>query len=136
MSKRKYIVEVKEYEGKLFTIDYYAKTENPYKYRIKTNQFVGGKIGGTVLAIMAEVISTYDVNAFGIAAAPLIDEDDDAFTKRFSTYSKVLKRKIDERKFTIFVIGERSHIFVIRNDVKEDRELIIDAYGQIFIEIY
>src|SRR6478736_3470154 len=79
-SKRKYIVEVKEYDGKLFTIDYYAKTENPYKYRIRTKQFVGGKIGGTVLAIMAEVIAKYQVKAFGIAAAPLIDEDDDAFT--------------------------------------------------------
>ncbi len=35
-SRRKYLVEIKEYNDGLFTVDFYAKTQHPEKFRVMT----------------------------------------------------------------------------------------------------
>lgn len=44
-SRRKYLVEVREYPGHLYTVDFYAKIKSVYRYRLRTNQHAAGKLG-------------------------------------------------------------------------------------------
>ena len=55
-SRRKYLVEVREYSGHLYTVDFYAKVHDVNRYRLRTNQHAAGQLGGTVLDIIARTI--------------------------------------------------------------------------------
>jgi len=107
--KRKYIVTIKEYSDKLFTVAFYAKVDNVDKYRITTNQRAFGRIGGTVLDIMATCITEYGVRAYGIEAAAMLYEESDENTKRYRTYVEMLRRKI--KTFSVLGIIEKSLLY-------------------------
>lgn len=62
-SRRQYLVEVHGYADHLYTVDFYAKVHDVNRYRLRPNQQAAGKLGGTVLAIMAEVLR-YFAEAF------------------------------------------------------------------------
>lgn len=149
--RRKYIVEVKNYGSSLYTIDFYAKlsTRNhPDKYRLTTNQFTFGQVAATLLRIMSSVITQTDARAcFGILAATLPGEKSDYSTKRFVTYSRILRRiakpsdtELEPNPFanvSILTITERSTIFVLsepRND--HEKQDVIEKYLEIFREVF
>ena len=77
-SRRKYLVEVHAYADHLYTVDFYAKVRDVNRYRLRTNQQAAGKLGGTVLAIMAEVLRQDPQACFGFIAAALVTETSDA----------------------------------------------------------
>ena len=83
-SRRKHLVEVYAYADHLYTVDFYAKVRDINRYRLRTNQQAAGKLGGTVLAIMAEVLRHDPQACFGFIAAALVTETSDANTQAVS----------------------------------------------------
>ncbi len=79
-SRRKYLVEVHAYADHLYTVDFYAKVHDPNRYRLRTNQFAAGKLGGTVLAIIAGIIRADPQARFGFIAAAMLHETSDEST--------------------------------------------------------
>ncbi len=53
----KYIVNISLFKGSLLRIDFYPKIHSDNKYRMLTNQFKFGRLGGTLLNIMQDVIN-------------------------------------------------------------------------------
>lgn len=92
-SRRKYLVEVHGYTDHLYTVDFYAKVNNVSRYRLRTNQQAAGKPGGTVLAIMAQLLRQDPTACFGFIAAALVTESSNVNTKRFKLYSRMLRLK-------------------------------------------
>ncbi len=136
-SCRKYIVEVKEYDRKLFTLDFYAKTPSDHlnqKYRLKTNQFSGGRLGATILTILKNVFIEHGVIGYGMAGAALPNENTNEFTKRFQIYVKILRRAT-KTNFEVFENKKNSFIFIIHKEHVEDKEQIFSEYEQILREI-
>lgn len=149
--RKKYIVEIKNYGSSLYTIDFYAKlsTRNhPAKYRLATNQFTFGQVAATLLRIMSSFITQTDARAcFGILAATLPEEKSDESTKRFITYSRILRRvakpsAVEQEpnlfaNVSILTIAARSAIFVLsepRND--HEKQAVIEKYLEIFREVF
>ena len=145
-SRRKYLVEIRRYPASLYTADFYAKTPgSPDRYRLRTNQFVLGAIGGTVLDILARVLRDDPAACFGFLAAALPEETSDRMTKRFRVYSRMLQRRValpepndfarvrllaDEASSAIFVVP--SHLFHQPDELAR----IVTRYQEIFREAF
>ena len=97
-SRRKYLVEVHAYADHLYTVDFYAKVNDVNRYRLRTNRHAAGKLGGTVLAIMAEVVRRDPAACFGFIGVAMLNETSDVSTKRFRMYTKMLELKIDQSR--------------------------------------
>ena len=138
-SRRKYVVEIHAYDNHLYTADFYAKVSNVNRYRLRTNQQAAGKLGGTVLAILAEVLRHDPQACFGFIAAAMIDETSDASTKRFRLYTKMLELKISPQRFTVITKPENSTIFVLPNAVAASplhKQQTIARYEELFRETF
>ncbi|SHI41346.1 hypothetical protein SAMN02745146_0807 [Hymenobacter daecheongensis DSM 21074] len=136
-SRRKYLVEVRAYDGHLYTVDFYAKVQNVNRYRLRTHQHAAGKLGATVLDIIARTIRHDPEACFGFVAAAMLDETSDENTKRFRLYKAMLEQKIDPQRYTVDTIPEQSSIFVLPlNKARQPAvcQAIIDAYEIIFQE--
>jgi hypothetical protein len=68
-SRRKYLVEVHAYADHLYPVDFYTRVHDVNRYRLRTNQYAAGKPGGTVLAIMAEILRHDPLVCFGLLTA-------------------------------------------------------------------
>lgn len=139
-SRRKYLVEIRRYPGSLYTADFYAKTPgSPDRYRLRTNQFVLGAIGGTVLDIMARVLREDPAACFGFIAAALPHEHEEANTKRFRVYRAMLERTVRPTTYKLLTDEQRSRIFVLPAAKAADltwRDAVILEYERIFAENY
>lgn len=138
-SRRKYLVEVREYPDHLYTVDFYAKIKSVYRYRLRTNQHAAGKLGGTVLAIIAQTIQTDPQACFGFIAATMLDETTDVSTRRFQLYTKMLELKTNPTRYKVLALSENSSIFVIPLALARQPgqlQLLIDRYDRIFREIF
>lgn len=138
-SRRKYLVEVHAYADHLYTVDFYAKVHDVNRYRLRTNQQAAGKLGGTVLAIMAEVLRQDPQARFGFIAAAMLNETSDVNTKRFRLYTKMLKLKINPLRHQIVTKRNQSAIFVIPIALANKPALIdsiITRYENIFREAF
>ena len=138
-SRRKYLVEVHAYADHLYTVDFYAKVNNVHRYRLRTNQQAAGKLGGTVLAIMAGILRQDPQACFGFIAAALLAETSDENTKRFRLYTRMLELKINPLHYTITTKPSGSSIFVLPNPVAANQRLkqgIIARYESIFRESF
>lgn len=138
-SRRKYLVEVREYPNHLYTVDFYAKIKSVYRYRLRTNQHAAGKLGGTVLAIIAEVLRHDPQARFGFIAAAMLYETADESTKRFRLYTRMLELKINPQRFTVITKPENSTIFVLPNAVAASplhKQQTIARYEDFFRETF
>ncbi len=138
-SRRKYLVEVHAYADHLYTVDFYAKVHDVNRYRLRTNQHAAGKLGGTVLAIMAEVLRQDPAACFGFIAAAMLHETNDANTKRFRLYKRMLELKLNPLRHRIVTKPEVSSIFVIPAALVAQPALvdaIIARYEDIFAETF
>ena len=138
-SRRKYLVEVHAYGNHLYTVDFYAKTHDVNRYRLRTNQYAAGKLGGTVLAIMAEVLRQDPAACFGFIAAAMLNETSDVATKRFRLYKRMLELKTNPRRHQIITKPAESSMFVLPIAVAENQLLkqkIIARYESIFSETF
>lgn len=138
-SRRKYLVEVREYPGHLYTVDFYAKVHNVNRYRLRTHQHAAGKLGATVLDVMAQVVRRDPEACFGFIAAAMLDETTDVSTKRFRLYTKMLEQKINPLRHAIIERPETSSIFVQPLKVADNKALkeqIISRYEDIFRETF
>jgi hypothetical protein len=138
-SRRKYLVEIHAYENHLYTADFYAKVNNVNRYRLRTNQQAAGKLGGTVLAILAEVLRQDAQACFGFIAAAMVDEATDANTKRFRLYKRMFELKVNALRFEVITRPETSSIFVIPRQLMAQPavvEAIILRYEAIFCETF
>lgn len=109
------------------------------RYRLRTNQQAAGKLGGTVLAIMAEVLRQDPQACFGFIAAALVTETSDANTKRFRLYTRMLELKISPVRHRIITKPEGSSIFVLPAAVAANqlrKQQIIARYENIFCETF
>lgn len=138
-SRRKYLVEIHAYENHLYTADFYAKVNNVNRYRLRTNQQAAGKLGGTVLAILADVLRQDPQACFGFIAAAMVHENSDANTKRFRMYKHMLEQKINPQRYQVITIPEQSRIFVMPMPQADNllvRQEIISRYEGIFQEVF
>lgn len=138
-SRRKYLVEVREYPGHLYTVDFYAKIKSVYRYRLRTNQHAAGKLGATVLAIIAQTVQADQQACFGFIAAAMLDETTDVNTRRFQLYTKMLELKIDPTRYKVAALRENSSIFVVPLGLaRQPKQLqqLIDRYDRIFREVF
>lgn len=145
-SRRKYVVEIRRFPGHLYTADFYAKTPgSPDRYRLRTNQFAMGGIGGTVLALLAEVLHTDPEACFGFLAAALPDETSDHQTKRFRVYQRMLSRQIAQpepnpfRGVELLVDEHASAMFLLPTEISNqpnEPARIITRYQEIFREAF
>lgn len=114
-SRRKYLVEIHAYENHLYTADFYAEVNNVNRYRLRTNQQAAGKLGGIVLAILAEVL-WQDL-----------------------MYTKMLELKLNPMHHRIVAKEETSSIFVLAVELAAQPaalEAIILRYEDIFAEAF
>jgi hypothetical protein len=138
-SRRKYLVEIHAYDNHLYTADFYAKVNNVNRYRLRTNQQAAGKLGGTVLAVLAEVLRQDPQACFGFIAAAMTNETSDANTKRFRLYTRMLELKINPMRYEVVTRRDQSAIFVIPTGVASDPvvvDSIIARYENIFREAF
>jgi hypothetical protein len=138
-SRRKYLVEIHAYKDHLYTADFYAKVNNVNRYRLRTNQQAAGKLGGTVLAILADVLRQDSQACFGFIAAAMLNESSDANTKRFRMYTKMLELKINPMRYEVVTRRDQSAIFVVPAAIAGDQVLvdsIIARYEDIFREAF
>ncbi len=138
-SRRKYLVEVHAYPDHLYTVDFYAKVHDVNRYRLRTNQRAMGKLGGTVLSIIADIIRADPEARFGFLAASMMHEISNVTTKRFRIYVKMFELKIDSKRHRLVVRPTNSSIFVMPVAVATDLSLqhsIISRYERIFAETF
>lgn len=138
-SRRKYLVEVHAYADHLYTVDFYAKVNDVNRYRLRTNQHAAGKLGGTVLAIMAEILRQDPQTCFGFIAAAMLNEYSDENTKRFRMYRQMLEQKVNPQRYKVITIPEQSRIFVMPMHKAQNplvRQDIISRYEGIFHETF
>lgn len=138
-SRRKYLVEVHAYADHLYTVDFYAKVDNPNRYRLRTNQHAAGQLGGTVLDIIAGIVRADPQACFGFIAAALLHETSDESTKRFRLYTRMLELKIDAQRSIVLTKPQTSSIFVLPNALADNllmQDLITDRYERIFRETF
>jgi len=138
-SRRKYLVEVHAYADHLYTVDFYAKVQNVNRYRLRTNQQAAGKLGGTVLAIMAEVLHQDPAACFGFIAAAMLQETSDVSTKLFRLYKKMLELKINPIRHLVVTKRNQSAIFVVPVAIASQPALVdslIVRYESIFREAF
>lgn len=138
-SRRKYLVEIHAYENHLYTADFYAKVNDVNRYRLRTNQHAAGKLGGTVLAIMAEVLRQDPQACFGFIAAAMLNEYSDVSTKRFQLYTKMLELKLNPARHQVISKSENSSIFVLPVGIATQPDLvnaILARYERIFAETF
>jgi len=138
-SRRKYLVEVREYPDHLYTVDFYAKIKSVYRYRLRTNQHAAGKLGGTVLAIIAQTIRADPQACFGFIAAAMLDETTDANTRRFQLYTKMLELKTNPTRYKVTALRENSSIFVVPIALAHQPaqlQQLIYRYDRIFRELF
>ncbi|UYZ62378.1 hypothetical protein [Hymenobacter weizhouensis] len=138
-SRRKYLVEIRQYPGHLYTADFYAKVRNVHRYRLRTHQHAAGKLGATVLDILARVIREDPQACFGFIAAAMLDETTDVSTKRFRLYTKMLEQKINPLRHAVIERPETSSIFVQPLKIADNevlKEQIISRYENIFRETF
>lgn len=138
-SRRKYLVEVHAYADHLYTVDFYAKVHDVNRYRLRTNQQAMGKLGGTVLDILARIVRADPTARFGFLAAAMLHETSDVQTKRFEIYRRMLELRLDPKCHTVVVKPENSSIFVMSIQEAKDeafKQSIIQRYESIFAEIF
>jgi len=137
-SRRKHLVEVHAYPEHLYTVDFYAKVDNANRYRLRTHQFGAGRLGGTVLAIMAEVLRQDPAARFGFLAAAMLDETSDSRTKRFELYTQMLQQKLNPSQRRVVSISETSAIFVLPASLTDPVAVdsITDRYEAYFKESF
>lgn len=138
-SRRKYLVEVHAYADHLYTVDFYAKVQGVNRYRLRTNQYAAGKLGATVLDVIARIIRADPRACFGFIAAAMLDETSDESTKRFKLYTRMLELKVDARRHYITTKPEASSIFMLPKAVAANQSLkqdIIERYESIFRETF
>ena len=131
----KYIVNFFVYPDELILIDFYPKINSDNKYRLLTNQFKFGRIGGTLLEIMRDFTSRTGVNTFGMLCAQTLKEmqmEQNSNTKRLKVYKEVLSRKLDPALYSVYENSTFSTIFVIPNIRKSNKEDIILSYVKVF----
>ena len=138
-SRRKYLVEVHAYADHLYTVDFYAKVHDINRYRLRTNQQAAGKLGGTVLAIMAGILREDPRACFGFIAAAMLNETNDISTKRFQLYTKMLELKLNPARNQLISKSENSSIFVLPVDMAAQPDLVnatLARYERIFAETF
>lgn len=54
-SLSKYVVNIKQYDNELMTVDFYKKVRSDNRYKILSNEFKFGRVGATILDIMRDV---------------------------------------------------------------------------------
>ena len=138
-SRRKYLVEVREYPDHFYTVDFYAKIKSVFRYRLRTNQHAAGKLGATVLDIIALTIRHDSKACFGFIAAAMLDETSDVSTRRFQLYTKMLELKIDPTRYKVEALSINSSIFVVPISFAEQPQAItqlVNRYDRIFRETF
>jgi len=124
---------VREYPGHFYTVDFYAKIKSTFRYRLRTNQHAAGKLGATVLAIIADTIRSDPNACFGFIAAAMLDETSDTSTRRFQLYTKMLELKIDPTRYKVEASSVNSSIFLVALAAQPGALLqLIDRYDRIF----
>ena len=137
-SRRKYLVEVHAYADHLYTVDFYAKVGNVNRYRLQTNQQAAGKLGGTVLDIMAGIVRRDPEARFGFIAAALLTETSDVRTKRFQLYVRMLELKLNPTQHHVVAKPETSAIFVLPIAFQQPEAIatLIARYETFFAESF
>ncbi|RSK37548.1 hypothetical protein [Hymenobacter metallilatus] len=138
-SRRKYLVEVRQYDEHLYTVDFYAKVHNVNRYRLRTHQHAAGKLGATVLAIIARTIQQDPQACFGFIAAAMLTETTDENTRRFQLYTRMLELKINPARYKVEAFAENSTIFVLPHGLVSQPDALqntITRYDQIFREVF
>lgn len=145
-SRRKIIVEVKQYSNTIFTVDFYAtvaskerdvRNLDSNKYRYMTNLGRVGSIGATIFAIIGHIRKTNPDLSFGFQAANLVDEDENDNNKRFRTYEKIMSfvTGADNSIWEALAFKGNSYIFVIQKRLIHTKEDLLITYGSIFGKI-
>ena len=138
-SQRKYLVEVHAYTDHLYTVDFYAKVLDVNRYLLHTNQYAAGKLGATVLDVIARIIGHDSRPCFGFIAAAMPDETSDESTKRFNLYTRMLELKVDARRRYITINPEDSSLFMLLKALAANQSLkqdIIERYESVFRETF
>jgi len=138
-SRRKYLVEVRQYPDHFYTVDFYAKIKSAFRYRLRTNQHAAGKLGATALAIIADTVRSDQKACFGFIAAAMLDETSDTSTRRFQLYTKMLELKIDPTRYKVEALSVNSSIFVVPAALAAQPGALlqlIDRYDRIFRETF
>ena len=132
-------MEVHAHADHLYTVDFYAKVHDVNRYRLRTNQRAMGKLGGTVLDIIAGIIRADPQARFGFIAAAMMHETSDVKTKRFKIYVKMFELKLDSTRHKLVVRPANSGIFVMPVAVAVNLPLqhaIISRDERIFAETF
>ena len=138
-SRRKYLVEVHAYADHLYTVDFYAKIQSVNRYRFRTNQSAMGRLGGTMLSILADIVRADPEARFGFLAAAMMHETSDVATKRFRVYKRMFELTLDPQRHHVTFRPEESSIFVLPVEVAANtflQQSIITRYEQIFAESF
>ena len=138
-SRRKYLVEVHAYADHLYTVDFYAKVQSVNRYRFCTNQHAMGRLGGTMLSILAGIVRADPEARLGFLAAAMMFETSDVTTKRFRIYRRMFELMLDPQRHHLIFRPEESSIFVLPVKVAANtflKQSIIDRYEQIFAESF
>ena len=120
-------------------MDFYAKVHDVNRYRLRTNQRAMGKLGGTVLAILAGNVRADPQARFGFLAAAMMHESSDIVTKRYKIYTSMFELKLDFNRHTLVSRPENSSIFVMPVETAQNPALqqsIIQRYESIFAETF
>ncbi len=138
-SRRKYLVEVHAYPDHLYTVDFYAKVHDVNRYRLRTNQYAMGKLGGTMLDILARIVRADPQARFGFLAAAMLHETSDVATKRFRIYVNMFRLNLNPLQHALVIRRATSSIFVLPVEEAEDlvlQQSIIERYERIFAETF
>lgn len=144
---RKIIVEIRQYKGYLFTVDFYAtiaskerevRNLNSSKYRYVTNVGSANRIAATIFRILFEIRQQFPNMSFGFQSATMLNEDSDDANRRFVLYQKIMRfvTGAPNNIWTVFVYEENSYIFVLQTRHLDRVPEILEGYGNIFGKIF
>lgn len=145
--RRKIVVEVKQYAGDLFVVDYYAtvaakerdiRNLDSSKYRYKTNVGRSNRIASTIFAILFGLRQNFPEMSFGFQCATMINEASDDANRRFQVYSKIMSfiTAAPNSIWHAFAYEENSYIFVIQRRHSIKLQEILIGYGNIFGKVF
>ncbi len=136
-SNQKYIVNVEEYKLHTYVIKFHLKShsDSDNKYKLLTNQYDAVKILSTCVNIMLYFYKKDNLASFGFIGANLLDEDE-ANTKRFQVYKRIMENLFSPLYFHHYNIPEKSIYLLLNKANLELNTNLLDDIEQMFKNYY
>ncbi len=136
-SKLTYLVRVERYEHNMYAVKFYQKNHrlSPKKYQILSHTFEARRIIYTCMNVMFSVLKENPRASFGFIGANCEDEDE-ANTKRYRIYRKIMATKISEERFIHTRNQEKSAIMLINREELKEYPNLVEIIEKTFQELY